>query len=145
MPYLAGIVLGIFVCGFARFATLDRDRAFYPTVLIVIASYYVLFATMGGSTSALVSELVPMALFFVVATFGIKGSQWILVIGITGHGLFDAVHGMLITNPGMPAWWPAFCGSIDVTIGVILGAMLLAKGHNSRAVVLQEAQTSSGP
>ena len=39
---------------------LDRDRAFYPVVTIVIASYYALFAVMGASTHALILEsLVP--------------------------------------------------------------------------------------
>jgi len=39
MPYLAGIVLALTVSGFATLVGLDRDRAFYPTVLVVIASY----------------------------------------------------------------------------------------------------------
>ena len=44
MPYVVGIVLSLGVALFARRVGFDRDRAFYPTVLIVIASYYVLFA-----------------------------------------------------------------------------------------------------
>jgi hypothetical protein len=39
MPYLAGIVLALTVSGLATLIGLDRDRAFYPTVLLVIASY----------------------------------------------------------------------------------------------------------
>jgi hypothetical protein len=34
----------------------DRDRALHPAVLVVIASYYVLVAVMGGSSHALVIE-----------------------------------------------------------------------------------------
>jgi hypothetical protein len=34
----------------------DRDRALYPTVLIVIASYYVLFAAMSGSVQTVLLE-----------------------------------------------------------------------------------------
>ena len=49
LPYVVGIVLSIGVALFARWVGFDRDRAFYPTVLIVIASYYVLFAAMIGS------------------------------------------------------------------------------------------------
>ena len=49
MPYVVGIVLSLGVAWFARSVGLDRDRAFYPTVLIVIAWYYVLFAAMSGS------------------------------------------------------------------------------------------------
>ena len=49
MPYVIGIVLSAVVAVFARYVGLDRDRAFYPTVMIVIACYYVLFAAMSGS------------------------------------------------------------------------------------------------
>ena len=42
LPYVVGIVLSIGVALFARRVGFDRDRAFYPTVLIVTASYYVL-------------------------------------------------------------------------------------------------------
>lgn len=43
-----GSLLSLVVSVFARSVGLDRDRAFYPTVLIVTASYYVLFAVMGN-------------------------------------------------------------------------------------------------
>ena len=52
MPYVVGVVVSAAVAVFARCVGFDRDRAFYPTVMIVIALYYVLFAVMGG-----VSEL----------------------------------------------------------------------------------------
>jgi hypothetical protein len=38
MPSVTGIVLSASVALFARKVGLDRDRAFYPTVMIVIAS-----------------------------------------------------------------------------------------------------------
>jgi len=50
---------------------LDRDRAFYPTVTIVIASYYALFAVMGASTNALVLESMAGAIFLAVAVSGV--------------------------------------------------------------------------
>jgi hypothetical protein len=49
VPYVVGIVLSLSVALFARRVGFDRDRAFYPTVLIVIASYYVLLAAMSDS------------------------------------------------------------------------------------------------
>lgn len=45
--------LALAVSLFARFVGLDRDRAFYPTVMIVIAAIYGLFGAMGGDTTAL--------------------------------------------------------------------------------------------
>ena len=50
----------------ARSVGFDRDRAYYPTVLIVIASYYVLFAVMGGSMRAVILESIVMSAFLIV-------------------------------------------------------------------------------
>jgi hypothetical protein len=93
---------------------LDRDRAFYPTVLIVVASLYVLFAVMGGSTHALVVELIVMTVFLLLAIAGFKVNMWLVVAGLAGHGVLDFFHGHIVSNPGVPDWWPAFCGAYDV-------------------------------
>lgn len=125
MAYLIGVGLGVFVFVFARVVGLDRERAFYPTVLAVVATYYGLFAVMGNSTEAIIAESMVAALFFAVTAIGFKRNLWIVAAGLVGHGVFDAVHGHIITNPGMPAWWPMFCGSIDVAMGVGLAWLLL--------------------
>ena len=56
MEYLIGVILTVAVAAFATVVGFDRERAFYPTVLIVIASYYALFAVMGASTRTLIIE-----------------------------------------------------------------------------------------
>src|SRR2546429_78612 len=56
MEYLIGVGLAVVVCTFAMLAGFDRDRVFYPTLLTVIATYYILFAVMGSSTPALAIE-----------------------------------------------------------------------------------------
>jgi hypothetical protein len=114
MPYVIGIVLSVGVALFARSVGFDRDRAFYPTVMIVIASYYVLFAAMSGSVQTVVIESVVMALFAAAAVAGFKSSAWIAVVALAGHGVFDAVHGHVIENAGVPVWWPAWCLAYDV-------------------------------
>ena len=123
MPLTIGLVLSLGVAAFARCVGLDRERAFYSTVLIVVASYYVLFAAMSGSSSAMTVELIVMAGFVASAVFGFRFSRWLIVAGLAGHGVFDAFHGYVIANPGVPAWWPAFCGSYD--IGAALWLALL--------------------
>ena len=133
MPYLIGIVLASAVALMARRIGLDRDRAFYPTAAIVIASYGVLFAVIGGSTAALVAELVAMGAFAVLAVVGFRSSPWLVVAAIAGHGLFDAVHGQVIANAGMPVWWPAFCASYDVAAGAWL-AWLIQRDRRGPAV-----------
>jgi hypothetical protein len=103
MPYVIGIVLSAGVAVFARYVGFDRDRAFYPTVMIVIASYYVLFAAMSGSVQTVLLESIVMSLFAIAAVIGFKSSTWILVAALAGHGVFDAVHGHGIENAGVPA------------------------------------------
>jgi hypothetical protein len=53
----------------------DRDRSFAPTVLIVIASYYVLFAVHGGSSQALVVESVAAGGFMLLLFWGVIRGQ----------------------------------------------------------------------
>jgi hypothetical protein len=125
MGYVVGSVLAIAVFLFARWLKFDRDRAFYPTVLMVVGSYYVLFASMAGSRRALIIESAVMIVFIVAAVFGFKSSIWITVAGLVGHGVFDLFHGHLVTNPGVPRFWPAFCMAYDVCAGACLAGLVI--------------------
>lgn len=125
MEYIIGAGLGILVPVFAALVGLDRDRAFYPTVLIVIASYYLLFAAMGGSVQTASVEVIGMSAFLAVAVAGFKFSPWWIVLGLFAHGVFDYTRGTFIDNAGVPLWWPGFCLSIDVVLSVFLGVLLI--------------------
>ena len=124
MPLLIGIFLALGVAAFARVSGFDRDRAFYSTVVIVVATYYVLFGVMGGSMSALVQESGGVAVFVALAYWGFRYSPWFAVAGLAGHGVFDFFHAGLITNPGVPIWWPQFCGAYDVTAAAVLAWLI---------------------
>ena len=124
MAFLVGAVLALSVGLSASFLGLDRDRAFYPTVMIVIASYYALFAVMGGSVHALMVESIVVAAFLAASIAGFRTSLWLVVAALSAHGLFDFIHGQLITNPGVPAWWPPFCLSYDVVAAAYLAWLL---------------------
>src|SRR5712672_4453651 len=125
MGYGIGSLLSVFVTVFARRVGFDRDRAFYPTVLIVVASYYVLFAVMSGSVETVLRESIIMALFAVAAVAGFKGSAWIVVAALAGHGVQDAVHGHIVANAGVPLWWPAWCLAYDVGAAAALAWLLM--------------------
>lgn len=124
MPYLIGLTLSAGVAMLGRHAGLERDRAFYSTVLMVVASYYVLFAAMSSSIPALLVESAVMTAFVVAAVVGFRSSPWLVAAALAGHGIFDAVHGFLVANPGVPVWWPAFCLSFDVGAGAYLAWLL---------------------
>lgn len=126
--YLVGVSLALLVGLLALLTGLDRDRAFYPVVMIVIASYYELFGVMGGSHSALAVESLVFAVFAAVAVIGFKTSLWLIVGALAAHGLFDFVHADLIANPGVPPWWPGFCLSFDLAAALYL-AWRLRRSH----------------
>ena len=128
MPILIGVLLAASVGLFATVVGLDRDRAFYPTVMIVIALLYALFAVMGGSTQALVAESLAGAVFIAAAVAGFKRSLWLVAAALAAHGIFDFVHASLIPNPGVPPWWPGFCLGYDVMAGAWL-AWLIRSGR----------------
>ena len=130
-PVFVGVLLAIAVGLLGTLAGLERDRAYYPVVTIVIASYYALFAVLGGSSQALLLESVVGMLFVAAAIAGFRRSLWMAAGALAAHGLFDFVHSGLIPNPGVPAWWPAFCLAFDVTAAAYLAWRL--KGRRVRA------------
>lgn len=127
MEYIVGALLGVAVCGLVTVAGFERDRAAYPVMLIVIASYYALFAVVGGDMRALGIEVGVSLAFMIAAIIGFRTNLWIVVVGLLGHAALDAVHGHVVANPGVPEWWPVFCGSIDAVAGIYLAWRLLAK------------------
>lgn len=125
MEYAIGAGLALAVGIFAATVGFDRDRAFYPTVVLVVASYYELFAAMAGSASALKLASLGVAAFVVAAVVAFRKSLWIAVAALTAHGVFDLSHGAIIANPGVPSWWPMFCSAYDLTAAGFLAVKLL--------------------
>src|SRR5512141_2794942 len=107
MEYLVGVVLGLIVGGFATLSGFDRDRAFYPTVLIVIASYYSLFAVMGTPRNPpLFIVIVAGIVLSAIALFAVNVIMCSVVCGIVGHAVFDfCIRPAVVTNRGVPRWW----------------------------------------
>jgi hypothetical protein len=126
VPLVVGAVLAFTVGLMATAVGLDRDRALYPTMAIVIASYYALFAVMGGSRHALLLESVVGSVFLAVAISGFRSSLWVVVIALASHGILDLTHASVISNPGVPLWWPSFCLTYDLTAAAYLAWLLKA-------------------
>ena len=125
MEYLVGVALALGVGVATTLAGFDRDRSLYPAILVVVASYYDLFAVMNGG-AALGWETGVTFAFALAATIGFRTNLWIVVVALAGHGLLDSIHGQLIGNAGVPAWWPMFCLSYDVMAAAYLAWRLLS-------------------
>ena len=124
MEYAIGIMAAVAVGRFASWIGFDKERCFYPVVLIVIATLYLLFAVLAQSPAALLAETIPMAGFITMAGLGFRKSAWIVVAGLALHGVFDFCHPAVITNPGVPVWWPGWCLAYDVTAAVYLAVLI---------------------
>ena len=115
LPLFIGVGLAIVLAIGARVMRADQDRSFYPTVLIVIAAYYILFAFMSGE--GIVDEIVVAVAFCVAAIAGGARLPLLVGAGIFLHGVVDFLHSTFITNSGVPDWWPAFCAGVDIPLG----------------------------
>lgn len=127
MEYIVGGLLALVTCIAVTLIGFDRSRSFYPVIMIVIASYYCLFAVIGGSRTALWYDLAIALLFAGVAVIGFRTTQWLVVAALAAHGGMDLVHHHLVANAGVPSWWPGFCAAFDVIAAGYLAFNLLRR------------------
>jgi hypothetical protein len=132
MEFIVGIALALLVCSAAAWLGMDRNRVFYPTVLIVIASYYILFAVIDGGHDVLLSELAIATAFIGLAVVGFKRNLWLVVGALAGHGVMDYFHDVPVHNTGVPRGWPGFCLTFDLTAAAIVGCVLFLRAHDER-------------
>ena len=140
MEYIVGVTLALLFCGAAAVLGMDRERVFYPAVLMAVASYYLAFAVADGRGGVMPAEVAIAAVFIAAAVAGFKLSPWISVIALAGHGVMDGFHHHLVSNTGVPQAWPGFCMSFDVTAGVLVAWVMWARDRSGR-----EPQYSSAP
>ncbi|MBI3870605.1 MAG: hypothetical protein HY299_18915 [Verrucomicrobia bacterium] len=127
MEYVIGIVAAAGVGLFATLIGFDKERSFYPVVLIVIAALYLLFAAMAKSTGFLLAETIPALVFVGMAALGFRKTPWLVVAGLALHGVFDFFHHAVIANPGVPVWWPGWCLGYDVAAAAYLAVLIVAR------------------
>jgi len=119
---LTGVAVGVLTIVFAR--GISGQHWLYAIGLLTLPTLYASFALGAGEQAVAVKEMI-YGIPFVVAglVFAIVsvrhsavvvGALWIL------HGLYDLTHSQLITNTGVPGWYPVWCFSVDVVIGAYL-------------------------
>lgn len=94
----------------------------YPMLLATFPLYYWCFALSSHNYHALWNELALGVVFILIAwtAYKVDGATKLalLALGFIGHGIYDVVHPHVYEASVAPSWWPEFCGSIDVILGV---------------------------
>ena len=127
MEFIVGITLALLFCAAAAGLGMDRERVFYPAVVMAVASYDLAFAVGDGRGAVMGSEVAIAAVFIAGAVLGFKRSPWIAVVALGGHGVMDAFHHHLVHNTGVPQAWPGFCMSFDVIAAAFVAVLMLAR------------------
>lgn len=117
-----GVAAGVLTIVTAR--VIRGQRWLYSLGLLVLPGLYAFFALRAGEPAVGVKEMlygIPFVVAgLVFASVSIRRSAVVVGAFWMLHGLYDLVHGQLITNAGVPAWYPVWCCSVDVVVGAYL-------------------------
>jgi hypothetical protein len=125
VPVLCGVVAG----GIQAASPLGfwwlPPATVYALGLILIAAVYIGFGVADGRWKVLAVETGVASVFVVIAAVAVTGPAWLLVAGLTAHGLKDLwqhrTHFVANTR-----WWPPFCAATDWVAAAILAAAIAA-------------------
>jgi hypothetical protein len=127
-PALWGIVFGALQAASPlTFWWLDWATV-YALGLALIASIYIGFAVADGRPAVIAFETSVAAIFVIVAAAAVTGSPWLLVLGLTAHGLKDLWQHrrQFVANT---RWWPPFCLVVDWVAAAAIAAEITAGVH----------------
>lgn len=119
---LAGAAVGVLTIVSARI--IRGERWLYSLGLLTLPGIYALFALQAGDHAVGITEMI-YGLPYVVAGLAfafVSVRKSAVVVGVFWllHGLYDLAHSQLITNIGVPGWYPIFCFAVDAVVGMYL-------------------------
>jgi hypothetical protein len=100
----------------------------YAFELTLIASVYIGFSVADGRWKVIAVESGVAAVFVILAAAAVTGPAWLMVVGLTGHGLKDLWQHrtQYVVNT---RWWPPFCATVDWVAAAILAVLIAAGVH----------------
>jgi hypothetical protein len=100
----------------------------YALELALIAAVYIGFSVADGRAKVIAVECGVAFAFVLIAAAAVTGPAWLIVIGLTGHGLKDLwqQHTQFVTNT---RWWPPFCAVVDWIAAAILAIAITTGIH----------------
>ena len=125
LPIITALALTLFIIVATRWFGNEIKPSGYPLILTTFPLCGVGFALYDGDSSAVINEMIYGIPFFAIAILAAlylknRVAQVLLIIGYAGHAGYDAIHHILFINPGLPEYWPIFCGLIDLLLAAYL-------------------------
>jgi len=118
LPALIGGALAAMTALTLARADLLRRPFIIALILIAIAAFWPLFAVAAQDDTHVLFHVAVFAVFGAIAFFSHRIGLAGLALALIAHGVFD---GVLFTTAHVgPLWWPVFCASFDVVLGVAL-------------------------
>ncbi|MEE9309442.1 MAG: hypothetical protein V3U64_00330 [Cocleimonas sp.] len=122
---LFGLLIVVFIIMRLHKARFKKKKWVLSILLFTFPLYYWAFALSAQDYNALKGEVLIGAGFILIAYLAYKmkstASLVLLSIGYIGHAIYDLFHDHLVHNAGTPLWWPEFC----ITIGLLIGLYIL--------------------
>jgi hypothetical protein len=123
-PVLWGVAWGVLQAASPLAFRWLSPATVYALGLALIAAIYIGFAVADGRRHVIIVEVTVAALFVLAAAAGVTGWSWLLVLGLTGHGLKDLWQHRtrFVRNT---RWWPPFCATVDWVAAALIATLLM--------------------
>ena len=119
-----GVVFGVIQAAVPLVIRWLDPATVYALSLVLIASVYIGFAVADGRPNVIAVESGVAAIFVLVASLGISGPAWLLVVGLLGHGFKDLWQHRRQYVAGT-RWWPPFCCAVDLVAALFIALAIL--------------------
>jgi hypothetical protein len=125
VPIVWGAVVGVLQAASPLAFWWLEPATVYALELTLIAAVYIGFSVADGRAKVIAIECGVASVFVVIAAAAITGPAWLVVIGLTGHGVKDLWQHRtrFVANT---RWWPPFCAVVDWVAATILAVALTA-------------------
>ena len=119
--FLAALLGGLAALGLDE----SESTIFAGAGLAAVGGVYLGFAVADGRTTAIVIQSISVLAFALVAYIGItEDSKALIGAGWIAHAIWDALHHEHHGPTEVKTWYPPFCATADLAVGIPLIAGL---------------------
>lgn len=106
----------------------------YAVALIIAALIYVVFSFLSQNTAWILTELIGVIIFSIIAFIGVKFSPWFLTMGWLIHPAWDLLINNHKLTTFVPHWYPTVCIGYDIAIALYIAEKCIKKEENNHLI-----------